>query len=184
MQFFARRSPTSHPAVPRSWPWTRRLARLGFLGATVLGAVVALLRGGVDGNAMLLAWTFGLPFSFPLAWLPAFGLNVQGTAAAAWGWSHLLLAAATVASWTSYGLVIDLVRHRIQRPPAAPPALADARDPYLVAAEAEVEALLAPPRLPERDPGHRDGLRRLLSNVALKLTGLRYGVVRAPRARY
>lgn len=135
------------------WKWTRRLGRLGAVGAVVLGASMALDLGG-DWNAELLAWLFGLPLSLPLAWTDALAPTAQNTPAEAWSWVHVALGASAIASWTSLGAAIDLVRHR-KPPPAVPPTvppMADV-DRYLEAAQADVESLLrGEDRVRDREP--------------------------------
>lgn len=124
------------------WKWTRRLSRLGAVGAVVLGASIALDLGGA-WNAELLAWLFGLPFSLPLAWNEVLYPSAQNSPADTWSWVHVALGVSAVASWTMLGAAIDWVRSR-KRPPAVPPTLPPVADSdrYLEAAQADVESLL------------------------------------------
>ncbi len=130
----------AHASADR-WKWTRRLSRLGTVGAIVLGASIAFDVGG-SWNAELLAWLFGLPFSIPLAWTEALYPSAQGGPAAAWSWVHLALGASAIASWTAIGAIIDVVRAR-RRPSApsrVPPAASE--DRFLREAQADVDAIL------------------------------------------
>ena len=124
------------------WKWTRRLSRLGTVGAVVLGASIALDLGSA-WNAELLAWLFGLPFSLPLAWHDALFPSAQNTPTDTWSWVHVALGLSAVASWTALGAVIDWVRKR-RRPPAVTPTLPPVADidRYLEAAQADVESFL------------------------------------------
>lgn len=148
------------------WRWTRRLSRLGVVGATVLGTGVAFELGGFNG--VLAAWLYGLPFSFPLAWHDAFSPALHGSPRAAWGSIHLVLGAATIASWTSMGLAADYVRHRIGRPRdgtgTSNPRL-EHDDLYLKAAQLEVERILGD-KVPERPSDGVDQPKRLLVAIA------------------
>jgi hypothetical protein len=133
----------SREPVNDRWRWTRRLARIGVVGATVLGVGIAFGIGGPHGDALLVAWCFGMPFSFPLAWLPAFSLNAQGTAAATWGIAHILLGMSTVLSWSMFGVTLDLMRRwKGDGGSSSSRTIEPQSDPYLRAAEVEVEAFL------------------------------------------
>lgn len=148
---------SAEPSVASAtrWKWTRRLSRLGVIGAVVLGAGIALDIGD-PWNAELLAWLFGLPFSLPLAWNDALFPSAQNTPADAWGWIHIALGVSAVASWTALGAAVDWARSR-RRPPAVPPTLPPAADAdqYLESAQAEVESLLrGDDRVRERLPRH------------------------------
>lgn len=137
------------PAPRQRWRWTHRLARLGTVGAVVLGAGIALDIGGGGWNIVLVAWLFGLPFSFPLAWAEALYPSAQGGPAAAWGVFHLALGVSTIASWTAVGVAIDLIRARVRRDPPRDSLDGVPEDAYLEAARVDVEAWLrgdtAPP---------------------------------------
>lgn len=126
----------------RRWRWTLRLGRLGVVAAVVLGVATGTNLGGGSWETVLLSWLSGLPFSLPLAWSDALSPNAQGGVEAAWSWVHLALGLSTVASWTAIGAVVDQFRARRQN--ASPPALEEGRraDPYLTAAQEDVEAIL------------------------------------------
>jgi hypothetical protein len=140
----------------------------------VLGTSIALNVGGTPWSRVVVEWCLGLPFSLPLAWLDILSPNAALGPPPPWGWQHLALGLCVVASWTSIGAMCDLVRQRRSdrnnpRPPE-PPRRAGERDPYLRAAESDVEALLRGESLPiatrpgDDAPGGKH-LRALLSNV-------------------
>jgi hypothetical protein len=136
----------------------------------VLGAGIALDIGGGGWNNVLVAWLFGLPFSFPLAWAEALYPSAQGGPAAAWGMVHLALGVSTIASWTAMGVAIDLLRARVRRQPPGDPLDSVPDDAYLEAARVDVEALLrgrtAPPvKEPRGGAAEFIRLRGLLSNL-------------------
>jgi hypothetical protein len=160
------------PTPPQRWLWTRRLARLGTVGAVVLGAGIALDVGGGGWNNVLVAWLFGLPFSFPLAWAEALYPSAQGAPAAAWGMVHLALGASTIASWTAMGVAIDLIRARVRHEPPRNPLDSVPEDAYLEAARVDVEEMLrgrsaTPVKEPRAGAVEFIRLRRLLSNPTI-----------------
>jgi len=140
------------------------MSRLGVVGATVLGAGVAFELGGYNG--VLAAWLYGLPFSLPLAWHDAFSPALHGSPTTAWGDIHLVLGAATVASWTAVGMAVDYVRHRMGRPRSGtgPDVLVHREDHYLAAARLEVERMFGDrvPDTPSDDVGRP---KRLLCSI-------------------
>lgn len=162
------------------WKWTIRLARLGTVAATVLGASIGLDSGGPPWNLVIIEWCLGLPFSFPLAWHDALSPNAEGGPLAAWGWAHLALGASVIVSWTLFGTIVDLLRHRRAKKngggPRPPAHIEGASDGYLRAAELEVETLLGgysrgPIREPRTEGAEDERPRRLLSVLALRLKG-------------
>lgn len=151
------RATTERELQPRRWAWTTRLSRLGTVAAVVLGVATGLGVSGGTWDSVLLSWLSGLPFSLPLAWHEALSPSAQGSPAAAWSWVNLALGACTIASWTTLGVLVDLLRARRRNAP--PPSLGQptSDDRYLTAAQADVEAILrgedrAPERAPVRQP--------------------------------
>ena len=150
------RATTERELQPRRWALTTRLSRLGTVAAVVLGVATGLGVSGSAWDSVLLSWLSGLPFSLPLAWHEALSPSAQGGAAATWSWVHLALGACTIASWTTLGVLMDLLSARRRNAP--PPSLGQATsdDRYLAAAQADVEAMLrGEDRKPERTPVRR-----------------------------
>lgn len=131
------------------WRVARTFARLGLVTGTVLGVGLAFGAGGPDGYIVPLSGLLSFPTGIFLGLLPR--LDVASTGShAVWGVSHLLPCASIAANYALVGAGIDLLRRKLRGSPSptmpppvpSPGAVASADDCYLLAAHAEVDALL------------------------------------------